>query len=202
MRKEYDFSQSRRNPYVARSLGALVLSTTTVMLAQTAAAPLPRFEVASIKPSPPENVGFQSFVHGDTYEARTATVRNLISFAYGIHDFQISGGPGWASSVNYDISAKPGGGIEASQSKAMIQTLLVERFGLKFHRVTKNRSGYALVIDKGEAKLTESKNPGPGLGFGRGRLNGRGADMPTFARELSAQLEAPIVDRTGLEGSL
>ena len=161
----------------------------------------PAFEVASIKLTPPEYVGFQSYVRGDRYTALTATVRNLMSYAYGIRDFQITGGPAWTSSVNYNISAKipAAAGPSRESSKLMLQTLLAARFGLKFHRMTKDRSGYALVIDKGGPKLTESKNPGPGLGLGRGNLMGRGADMPLLAGQLSSQLEAPIADRTGLK---
>ena len=168
-------------------------------LAQSAASE-PRFEVASIKPSPPEYVGFQSYVRGDRYTALTATVRNLMSYAYGIRDFQITGGPAWTSSVGYNISAKmpTAAGTGRDSSKLMMQALLAARFGLKFHRITKDRAGYALVIDKSGPKLVESKNPGPGLGLGRGRLMGRGSDMLTLARELSSQLEAPIADRTGL----
>jgi uncharacterized protein (TIGR03435 family) len=158
----------------------------------------PTFEVVSIKPTPPEYVGFQSYVHGDRYTAMTATVRNLVSYAYGIRDFQISGGPAWASSTGYNISAKMAGTSGPEQSKLMMQSLLADRFGLKFHRITKNRSGYALVVDKGGPKLIESKNPGPGLGLSKGRPNGRGADMRTLAKELSSQLEIPIADRTNL----
>lgn len=80
----------------------------------------------------------------------------------------------------------------------MLQALLAERFGLKFHHVTKNLPGYALVVDKNGPKMVESKNPGPGLGLHRGSLFGRGADMRLLARELSSQIEAPIADRTGL----
>ncbi len=59
----------------------------------------------------------------------------------------------------------------------MLHSLLADRFHLKFHLITKKRAGYALVIDKNGPKLTESKNPGPGLGLGKRNLNGRGANM-------------------------
>lgn len=191
--------QIARTSFLAGVFG-LFFFMVLAALAQSAASE-PRFEVASIKLSPPEYVGFQSYVRGDRYTALTATVRNLMSYAYGIRDFQITGGPDWASSVAYNISAKMGTapGARPDPSKLMVQTLLADRFGLKFHRMAKERSGYALVIDKSGPKLIESKNPGPGLGLGRGRLNGRGADMPTLAKELSSQLEAPIADRTGLK---
>ena len=191
----------RRNGQLACSAApaaALVFCVTGAMLAQSAA-PKPTFEVVSIKLSPPEYIGFQSYVRGDRYTALTATVRNLVSFAYGIRDFQITGGPAWASSTGYNISAKLDAAAGRDQARAMMQTLLADRFGLKFHRVTKNRPGYALAIDKSGPKLVERKTPGPGLGLGKGHLNGLGADMRTLSRELSSQMEAPIADRTGLK---
>jgi uncharacterized protein (TIGR03435 family) len=191
--------QIARTSFLAVVFGLFFFMVLTA-LAQSAASE-PRFEVASIKLSPPEYVGFQSYVRGDRYTAMTATVRNLMSYAYGIRDFQITGGPDWASSVAYNISAKMGTapGARLDPSKLMLQNLLADRFGLKFHRITKKRSGYALLIDKSGPKLIESKNPGPGLGLGRGHLNGRGADMHQLAKELSSQMEAPIADRTGLK---
>jgi uncharacterized protein (TIGR03435 family) len=176
----------------------LLFSLTAAVIAQQTAAK-PSFEVASIQLSPPDWSGFQSYVRGDRYTALTATLRNLISFAYGIRDFQISGGSAWASSVRYNISAKMSPSAATSQARLMMQTLLADRFGLALHRVTRNRPGYALAVDRAGPKLTESAKPGPGLGLGTGHLNGRGADMLTLARELSSQIEAPITDRTGLK---
>jgi uncharacterized protein (TIGR03435 family) len=174
----------------------LVLAIAAALLAQPAGVK-PSFEAASIRLSPPEYAGFQSYAKGDRYTALTATVRDLVAFAYGVLNFQISGGPGWASTTHYNISAKMNSATP-DQVRPMLQTLLANRFGLRFHRVTQNHSGYALVIGKNGPKLTESKNPGPGLGLGRGHLTARGANMRLLTRELSSQIEAPIADRTKL----
>jgi uncharacterized protein (TIGR03435 family) len=163
-------------------------------------APAIKFEVATIKLSPPEHLGFQSFVRGDRYTAMTATLRDLVEFAYHTHDFQISGGPAWSASVHYEIAAKMDPSATPDQVRSMLQSLLQERFHLGFHRATKNRSGYALVIDKNGPKFVERKNPGLGLGMGRGHLTGLGASMEMLANELSSQLESPIVNQTGLNG--
>jgi uncharacterized protein (TIGR03435 family) len=176
---------------------ALVLVIGGLLLAQSAS-PKSDFEAASITLSPPEHFGPQSYARGDRYTALTANVRDLVVFAYGVLNFQISGGPGWASTTHYDISAKMDTAATPDQLRQMLQTLLADRFNLRFHRLTRNRSGYALVVDNNGPKLTESKNPGPGLGVGRGHLNGRGANMRLLTRELSSQLETPIADRTRL----
>jgi len=176
---------------------AMLLVIGCALLAQQTG-PKPAFEAASITLSPPESLLAQSYAKGDRYTALTATVRDLVAFAYGVLNFQISGGPGWASATHYNISAKMDAPGAPDKPKLMLQTLLADRFGLRFHRLTRNHSGYALVVDRNGPKLTESTNPGPGLGLGRGHLNGRGANMRLLTRELSSQLETPIADRTKL----
>ena len=184
----------------AIAASGLIVLLALAAFAQTAA-PKPAFEVASIKLSPPEYVGFQSYVKGETYTALTATVRNLVGFAYGLRDFQISGGPAWTASIAYNVSAKMGAATWPQQAAPMVQGLLAERFGLKFHRIRRNRPGYALVIDKNGPKLTESKNPRGLMSAGnKDRMTGLCANMDQLAGALASLLESPVADRTRLKG--
>jgi uncharacterized protein (TIGR03435 family) len=68
--------------------------------------------------------------------------------AYGLVPNQITGGPSWISSSRYDIAAKAEGNPTPEEMKLMLQSLLVRRFGLRFHHETKEMSIYALVRDK------------------------------------------------------
>ena len=73
---------------------------------QPAAAPL-TFEVVSVKPSPPDNPGmFIRPVPGGSLRMTGATLKNLISFAYGVRNFQISGGAQWIGTECFDIEAR------------------------------------------------------------------------------------------------
>jgi uncharacterized protein (TIGR03435 family) len=67
------------------------------------------FEVAAIKPSQPATgprmTGFQN-LGGGRFNTASTSLRMLIAFAYNVKDYQISGGPGWANSELYDITAK------------------------------------------------------------------------------------------------
>ncbi len=75
--------------------------------AQAAAAPLPSFEVASIKPSPAGGRGrFFSTPDPGRLTATNVTTKMVIEFAYNVKDFQLTGGPGWIDSQGYDIEAK------------------------------------------------------------------------------------------------
>src|ERR1700728_3334550 len=80
-----------------------------IVFAGVAFAQSSRFEVASIKTSSPDAPG--SSILTDKVgglNAENMPLRALITMAYGIRDFQLSGGPGWVGTDRYDVMAKPG----------------------------------------------------------------------------------------------
>jgi uncharacterized protein (TIGR03435 family) len=168
----------------------------------------PTFEVATIKPSRPDQPGKGFRVMGRRFKTINTTLDDLISFSYGVHVKQIIGAPPWAETDKYDISAEPDGeGMpNDKQWKGMIQKLIVERYKFTFHRDKKELSVYVLSVAKTGPKLTKSEgdpNGLPGLFF-RGRpgdLGVRNANMADFAGLLQgAVLDRPVVDQTGLTG--
>jgi uncharacterized protein (TIGR03435 family) len=166
----------------------------------------PSFEVATIKPSEPNRPGKAFQVRGREFRTINTTLDDLITFAYGVHPRQVTGGPGWLESDKYDITAKPDqeGMPNQVQLRTMVQKLLADRFKLSFHRDKRELSVYALTISKSGPKLTKSENPGtlPGLFFRRlGDLPARNATMADLAGVLQgAVLDRPVVDQTGLTG--
>ena len=92
----------------------------------------------------------------------------LLQNAYGLYhstDDQVTGLPGWAKSMRFDVEAKVSAedvaawkALHAEQRNAMLRMLLEERFGLKAHKVTTEMPVYALVVGKSGAKLG---TPGP-----------------------------------------
>ena len=56
----------------------------------------------------------------------------------------------------FDVVAKLPAGSTAADMSAMMQSLLIERFGLRFHRETKARPGYAMRLGAGRPKIVES----------------------------------------------
>ena len=73
--------------------------------AQPAASPL-TFEVASIRPSPADARGFINFLPGGGLRVLGIPLKTLITLAYNVQDFQVSGGPGWINSDRFDINAR------------------------------------------------------------------------------------------------
>jgi uncharacterized protein (TIGR03435 family) len=141
-----------------------------VAFAQTVEAPL-AFEVASIKPSAPldmaavrsgsAHVGTKIGAAG--VDIGTASLLRLICTAYGVKPYQVSG-PDWLKTTMYDIQAKIPDGMRADKIPEMLQTLLIERFGLKIRHESKDQPVYALVVANGGSKLKASvPDPAPAV---------------------------------------
>ena len=168
-----------------------------------AAAARPAFEVASIKPSEPGGRGIQIRISpGGRFNCKNVTTKMLIQQAFGVQDFQISGGPGWLTSEHYDIVAKAEGDeqIKPEQLRLMVQKLLADRFKLVIHRDTKELPVYALVVGKNGPKLQEGQGNGPMLRMGRGQLTGQKVGMEMFANNLAQHVGRTVIDKTGLKG--
>ncbi|HVV43718.1 MAG TPA: TIGR03435 family protein [Bryobacteraceae bacterium] len=202
---------------------ASILATIALALpaaAQPAAKPL-KFEVASIKPSDPNAKG--SSVMTDKVgglRGENMPIRGLITMAYGIRDFQLSGAPGWLSTERYDIMAKPEAvesgspapdpsqltdeqrGLRDERWRERVRNLLADRFGLVVHKETKEAQIYHLVIAKGGPKLKEVSTPGPrqGMSMNTGRAQGFAAPMKMLADNLAGTVGRPVIDMTGLAG--
>jgi len=167
----------------------------------------PTFEVATVKPSKPDQPGKALMVRGNRFSTINTTLTDLICFAYDVQQKQIVGAPDWITTDKFDIAAQPDlpGTPSGKQLKSMVQKLLADRFQLKFHRDKKELSAYVLSTGKNGPKLKQDDgNPNglPSLFFRQlGYLTVQNATMGDFTRLMqSAVLDRPVVDQTGLQG--
>jgi len=161
----------------------------------------PAFEVASIKPSQPDQPGMGMSTARGRLLLRNVTLKFCIEAAYKLQDFQLSGGPKWLDSDHYDIEGKTATAASFDELIGMLKTLLADRFQLQFHRETGMAPGYALVVARGGPKLKDAETAAPGgLGMGRGMVNGRSQPVSGLAEALSRTLGRPVVDETELKG--
>ncbi len=166
----------------------------------------PVFDVATVKPSPPDAKGSSILVgNGGTnlFTTTNSSLKDLIIFAYGLHPRQVSGGASWIENERYDITAKPDqpGDPSMTQLQDMVQKLLVERFQLAFHREKKELSVYAITVAKTGSKLMKTEVAGnlPGFGGGPRGLVIRNSSMADFAGFLQNRIvDRPVVDQTSL----
>jgi uncharacterized protein (TIGR03435 family) len=191
-------------------------------LAQSPTNPL-AFEVAAIKPAASNSDGFSiQTIAGEGLRATNVTVKTLITYAYDIRDYQLSGDPGWISQERFDISATTARGDTAfggadprtlndSQRKIYedrirerVRTLLAERFGLMIRHVSQDQSVYLLTVAKGGPKMTRViHEPGTQQGVsgqGRGHMRAYAVTSEATASYLARVTGRVVVDKTGLDG--
>jgi len=184
--------------------------------------PQTHFEVASVKPG------------GDLFATRpqrspgrfrwTTEIDYLVGYAYFLDFSRIVGAFGPGVGPIYTVEAAFDPAATDDQVRLMLQSLLAERFKLRFHRVTKEVDGYALSIGKNGIKMKEANAAGdaapppkPGKdappaasadsfvsasipGAGVVLITGRRASISRLAETLQRFLELPLWDRTGLSG--
>jgi uncharacterized protein (TIGR03435 family) len=146
------------------------------------------------------------------------TLKGLILEAYEMHPHQVTGGPDWLDTNEYDIEARSDGPTTREQLRRMLQALIAERFHFSFHREMRQMNVYALVVDKGGPKIhtlpdSIEKQTAVFPAF-RGDLQdladliGVQLSIPTMnpasdptRPSIAAGPPVPVVDFTGLHGS-
>ena len=110
--------------------------------------------------------------------------------------------------AKFDIDGKSDteGEPNLAQQREIIQRLLADRFGLRFHRETRALPVYALRLAKGGPKLAPAADPGAkSLEQSSGHDSERtlaytSATIPYFILVEQFWCDRPLVDQTGLTG--
>jgi uncharacterized protein (TIGR03435 family) len=227
-RRSCKFSASTSSVRVALTVAAVFgfLAVTSQTRRWMAFAQSPGFEVASIKRN--ESGGGGRFIKpsGRRLSISNMTLKNLIMIAYQVRDFQISGGPAWIYSENYNIEAASEGDVTPKEMEGpMLRALLEDRFKLQVHRDTKELPIYVLTVGKNGTKLhpstekdcipfdpanpplpsAQGRNPSEMCGFiglGQSALNAKQATMAALSMALSQLLSRTVVDKTGITGEV
>jgi uncharacterized protein (TIGR03435 family) len=174
-------------------------------LAQNAAPPA--FEVASVKinrqfrQEDPSTWRTTLEALGDGLTIRNLTMRRVVAWAYNIQWPQVAG-PSWIDTERYDILAKAGKPATEDEMRPMLQTLLADRFNLRFHRETRQVEVMALVVPKGGHKMTPSTKEKTEVRQDpvRGSVV-EGALVSELAENMAHDSNSiPVVDMTGLKG--
>jgi len=169
-------------------------------------APRLSFEIASVKPSGPDDQLMYRLQAGGRYLATGLTLRLLIANAYDVPLHRIAGGPSWRDSDKFNIEAKTGVQLapwpdSQAQLNQMLLSLLEERFKLTVHRETRQETIYEMVIAKGGPKLkAAAAGESPAFGVEPGRTYSRAVPLEYLAGRLSGTLGRTVIDRTGLSG--
>jgi uncharacterized protein (TIGR03435 family) len=170
----------------------------------------PSFEVATIKPSDPNDTNYGFRIEGRQIHVEANTLTNIISFAYSVQKVQIINAPKWFDEQRWDIDGVPdiAGKPSWVQYKKMLQKLLVARFGLQMHHDKRELAVYVLTVAKNGPKLEKTKSDPSAMNDASGHGIGA-AQYMKFTNESMADLaqvfeivggEKPVVDQTNLSG--
>jgi uncharacterized protein (TIGR03435 family) len=183
-------------------------STLLLLVACVAFAQTPAFEVADVHVSKPGTRPNGGLLPGGRFELRAFTMLNLITFAYGVDDDMVFGGPNWLDSDRFDVNAKGSKGTTDDSVKLMLRALLADRFKLTMHNEPKPMAAYVMTVGKkllikeggdGEGGDCEPKVEQPWITFTCKNLT-----MAQFAERVhgwaNGYLDHPVVDQTGLKG--
>lgn len=165
----------------------------------------PRFQVATIKPSAPEESRTIQ-IRGNRFATTDTSVVDLLKYAYGLHEQEIAGGPKWLKTQKFDLVGDPETQTRppSDDFKKMVQNLLTDRFHLTAHHETRDLSVFEIVAAKSGPKLNKSTRPSdgiPSVAYSPGQLsvaNATLADLAAFLQRFVA--DRPVFDQTGIIG--
>jgi uncharacterized protein (TIGR03435 family) len=165
-----------------------------------------RFDVASVKPfaDPVLIMSGVTTQPGGRFTAKAATLRDLVAYAYDVLNRQVEGTADWMTVERFDIEGKGAEDAAPPQFKAMLRSLLAERFALRTRKALKTVDAYALVVARGGLKLKPSEAaacdppqpPCSGPVTLVGRMMAPNVLMSELAKSLSRIMDRPVVDRT------
>ena len=180
----------------------------------------PAFEVTSVKANVSGTVvlpdgrvatGTNVGSAGGRFTAQNASLHTLVSMAYGIQEFRISGGPRWMRTSRFNIEAKAPAAVDERVMMLMLRSLLADRFTVSLHRELKEMPAHVLLLSRKGPRPQQSSSPESrpiriGLSGSQAnpespRFQLRGdASMEQLAAFLANVMRNPVIDATGLAG--
>jgi uncharacterized protein (TIGR03435 family) len=144
---------------------AIMTIASSVTSGQQRVSPPPSFEVASVRLNKSGDPGGSLRRQpGGRIDAVNMPLNTLITFAYQVPLFLLTGGPAWIADERFDIVAR----LERDEAETdpaaspdslrmAMRTLLADRFKLRVHSEAREGDIYALVMAR------PGTNPSPGL---------------------------------------
>ncbi|MCU1328531.1 MAG: hypothetical protein JWN34_3901 [Bryobacterales bacterium] len=165
------------------------------------------FDVVSVKPTAADDRVVRIEVGpGGRFVAHGYSLKLLVQRAFGVKGFQVAGGPSWLDEDRFNVEARAAvqEDLTEEQLRPMLQTLLQDRFGLRYHLLTKALPGFALSVTGKGSKLKRSaaaaEQSETAVRRRGAALVGEGVSTKTLATLFGAYLGKPVADETGLRG--
>ena len=118
--------------------------------------PPPQFEVAVLKPSPPEATQARAQLRQTgQVDISAGPLTRIIGLAWNLPNEQFIVGPKWLENARFDVTARafadtnPANNAQADEdfARLMLRSLLVDRFQIKWHMEDRPMPGFTMVAD-------------------------------------------------------
>jgi uncharacterized protein (TIGR03435 family) len=188
--------------------------------------PDPQFEVAVVKPSPPDATQPRAqLMPNGQVNASAAPMNLMIALAWDLPNETYLAGPKWLETTRFDLTARAfattspenQAQLDEDRIRLMLRSLIVERFQMKYHMEDRPMPAYNLVADQPKmAKADPTKRTRCFEGAPPG--SPAAARPQPFTRQVTCQnismdqfgqmlpsiaggyTRARAIDRTGLQG--
>ena len=171
----------------------------------------PAFETEIVRPANPPHGPFAvstQFPPGRLVVTNT-TLQLLILQSYGVTPSELQDGPDWVQTDRWDISATTDGVVLRETGLLMLRNLLAKEFKLELAKETRTGTVYTLTalnpkLDppaKPDEKPYVSSSPVREAEGDWNHFDGHNAPIGLLINSLARNIQATVVDATGLAGS-
>lgn len=206
-----------RTTFTAIVIALLTAAAGAVCAAQTPPA-LPAFDAVSVRPFVPHAAWHRDpqvdprrlFLEG-------MTASEMIVYAYGLHNNQLTGLPVWAQREFFQVTGVTDKPATANQMRLMLRRVLATRFQFAYTDTTAVQPVYDLVPVRGGPKLLTFSSGSAAdcedgiLAYAHAQVKHLtppltisfiGCTIPELINLLNAgRLDRPVIDKTGLTGT-
>jgi uncharacterized protein (TIGR03435 family) len=166
-----------------------------------------QFSAVSIRPNQSGNPGSETETSAGRVSLINVTPLSLLLRAFGVRPPQIVGAPGWTANERYDVMAVTEGAeaLGDRERQPYFESMLTERWGLRFHREQRQLNVYALQVGRAGHKLRIHEGPG-GYSMkvraneGRQILESTKGNIPRLMEILGGAMGQIVVNDTSLNG--
>jgi uncharacterized protein (TIGR03435 family) len=162
---------------------------------------------------------------GGRLKGERISLQQLVTVAYDLQKHQVASSLSWLGTERFDLEATAGHPAGEPELRLMLQTLIADRFHLKFHRETREMTIYSLVQAKNGVASGKSIHQSPSGDCGKmttpdsaqarsgettacggesvtaGNIVGHRTTLDELATNLAIMVERLVINKTGLEGS-
>jgi uncharacterized protein (TIGR03435 family) len=146
---------------------------------------------------------------GGGINGTNTTLRALVRWAWDLNNLELTGGEAWTSQDRYDVIATTTGNPDLAQTRALVKTMLADRFTLVVRTERRSMPVYLLTVARADGRLGVSLRPSTvdcGKAFcgslidNDDSMKSTGITLDDFSKTIAGMAGRLIVNRTGLSG--